>query len=46
MLIDVTVPQLGESVTEGTDIIVELATIGSDGPTGTFTRWENTTIPW
>jgi NAD(P)-dependent dehydrogenase (short-subunit alcohol dehydrogenase family) len=20
--------------------------VGPDGPTGTFTRWENVTIPW
>ena len=35
-----------QTVTEGTDAIVRLATLGPDGPTGTFTRWENSTIPW
>ena len=25
---------------------VRLALLGPDGPTGTFTRWENVTIPW
>jgi NAD(P)-dependent dehydrogenase (short-subunit alcohol dehydrogenase family) len=34
-----------QSVTEGTDAIVELATIGSDGPTGTF-RDRSGTVPW
>jgi NAD(P)-dependent dehydrogenase (short-subunit alcohol dehydrogenase family) len=34
-----------QSVTEGTDVIVELATIGSDGPTGTF-RDRQGTVPW
>ena len=25
---------------------VRVALLGSDGPTGRFTRWENQTIPW
>ena len=34
-----------QSVTEGTDVIVKLATIGSDGPTGEF-QDRNGTVPW
>jgi NAD(P)-dependent dehydrogenase (short-subunit alcohol dehydrogenase family) len=34
-----------QSVTEGTDIIVGLAMIDSDGPTGTF-QDRNGTVPW
>jgi NAD(P)-dependent dehydrogenase (short-subunit alcohol dehydrogenase family) len=34
-----------QSVTEGTDAIVAMATIGSDGPTGTF-QDRNGTVPW
>jgi NAD(P)-dependent dehydrogenase (short-subunit alcohol dehydrogenase family) len=34
-----------QTVTEGTDAIVELATIGADGPTGTF-RDRNGAVPW
>jgi NAD(P)-dependent dehydrogenase (short-subunit alcohol dehydrogenase family) len=34
-----------QTVTEGTDAIVKLATIGSDGPTGTF-QDRNGTVPW
>jgi hypothetical protein len=26
--------------------VVRVALLGPDGPTGTFTRWENETIPW
>jgi len=26
--------------------VVRVALLGPDDPTGTFTRWENTTIPW
>jgi NAD(P)-dependent dehydrogenase (short-subunit alcohol dehydrogenase family) len=34
-----------QTVTEGTDAIVRLATIGTDGPTGTF--WDrNGKVPW
>lgn len=31
---------------EGAREPVRLALLGPDGPTGTFTRWENETIPW
>jgi NAD(P)-dependent dehydrogenase (short-subunit alcohol dehydrogenase family) len=34
-----------QTVTEGTDAIVKLATIGSGGPTGTF-QDRNGTVPW
>jgi NAD(P)-dependent dehydrogenase (short-subunit alcohol dehydrogenase family) len=34
-----------QTVTEGTDAIVKLATIASDGPTGTF-QDRNGTVPW
>jgi NAD(P)-dependent dehydrogenase (short-subunit alcohol dehydrogenase family) len=34
-----------QNVTEGTDAIVKLATIGSDGPTGSF-QDRNGTVPW
>lgn len=34
-----------QTVTEGTDAIVAMAVIGSDGPTGTFTDREGT-VPW
>ena len=35
-----------ESVEEGSREVVRVALLGADGPTGTFTRWENVTIPW
>jgi hypothetical protein len=35
-----------ESVENGSREVVRVALLGPDGPTGTFTRWENTTIPW
>ena len=35
-----------QSVEEGSREVVRMALLGPDGPTGTFTRWENTTIPW
>ncbi len=35
-----------ESIEEGSREVVRVALLGPDGPTGTFTRWENTTIPW
>jgi len=35
-----------QSVEEGSREVVRVALFGSDGPTGTFTRWENETIPW
>ncbi len=34
-----------QTVTEGTDAIVAMATIGQDGPTGTFTDRDGT-VPW
>ena len=34
------------SVEDGSREVVRVALLGPDGPTGTFTRWENTTIPW
>uniref|UniRef100_B0SZS3 Short-chain dehydrogenase/reductase SDR n=1 Tax=Caulobacter sp. (strain K31) TaxID=366602 RepID=B0SZS3_CAUSK len=35
-----------ESVEDGSREVVRVALLGPDGPTGTFTGWENTTIPW
>lgn len=35
-----------ESVAEGCREVVRVALLGPDGPSGTFTRWENATIPW
>ena len=35
-----------ESVKDGSREVVRVALLGPDGPTGTFTRWENVTIPW
>ncbi len=35
-----------ESLEEGSREVVRVALLGPDGPTGTFTRWENTAIPW
>jgi len=34
-----------QTVTEGTDAIVAMATVGQDGPTGSFTD-RNGTVPW
>ena len=34
-----------ESVEDGSREVVRVALLGPDGPTGTFTRWENVTIP-
>ncbi len=34
------------SVEEGSREVVRVALLGPEGPTGTFTRWENVTIPW
>jgi hypothetical protein len=34
-----------QTVEEGTDAIVALATVGPDGPTGTFSD-RNGTVPW
>jgi NAD(P)-dependent dehydrogenase (short-subunit alcohol dehydrogenase family) len=35
-----------ETVEEGAREAVRVALLGPDSPTGTFTRWENKTIPW
>ena len=35
-----------ESIEDGSREVVRVALLGPDDPTGTFTRWENTTIPW
>ena len=35
-----------ESVEEGSREVVRVALLGPDGPTGTFTRGDNVTIPW
>ena len=35
-----------ETVEEGAREAVRVALLGPDGPTGTFTRWKNVTIPW
>ena len=35
-----------ESVEDGSREVVRVARLGPDGPTGTFTRWEDETIPW
>jgi NAD(P)-dependent dehydrogenase (short-subunit alcohol dehydrogenase family) len=35
-----------ESVEDGSREVVRVALLGPDGPTGTFTRWENVKIPW
>jgi len=34
------------SVEDGSREVVRVALLGPDGPTGTFTRWENAKIPW
>jgi NAD(P)-dependent dehydrogenase (short-subunit alcohol dehydrogenase family) len=35
-----------ESVEDGSREVVRVALLGPDGPTGTFTGWEASTIPW
>jgi NAD(P)-dependent dehydrogenase (short-subunit alcohol dehydrogenase family) len=35
-----------ESVEDGSREVVRVALFGPDGPTGTFTSWENRSIPW
>lgn len=35
-----------ETLEQGAREAVRVALLGPDGPTGTFTRWENQTIPW
>jgi hypothetical protein len=42
---DVRVNRGPQTVTEGTDAIVAMATIGVDGPTGTFTD-RHGTVAW
>lgn len=34
------------TVEDGSREVVRVAMLGPDGPTGTFTRWENANIPW
>ena len=35
-----------ESVEDGSREVVRVALLGPDGPSGTFTRWEDRVIPW
>jgi NAD(P)-dependent dehydrogenase (short-subunit alcohol dehydrogenase family) len=35
-----------ESIEDGSREVVRVALLGPDGPTGTFTRWQNVDIPW
>ena len=35
-----------ESIEDGSREVVRVALLGPDGPTGTFTLWENVNIPW
>ena len=35
-----------QSVEEGSREVARVALLGPDGQSGTFTRWENVTIPW
>jgi len=35
-----------ESLEDGSREVVRVALLGPDGPSGTFTRWENAAIPW
>ncbi|GAA3571164.1 SDR family oxidoreductase [Microlunatus spumicola] len=35
-----------ESLEDGSREVVRVALLGPNGPTGTFTRWEGSTIPW
>lgn len=35
-----------QSVEDGSREVVRVALLGPDGPTGTFTRWEDQAIPW
>jgi NAD(P)-dependent dehydrogenase (short-subunit alcohol dehydrogenase family) len=35
-----------ETLEEGSREVVRVALLGPDGPTNTFTRWEDETIPW
>ena len=35
-----------QSLEDGSREVVRVCLLGPDGPTDTFTRWENQTIPW
>ncbi|RYG38276.1 SDR family NAD(P)-dependent oxidoreductase [bacterium] len=35
-----------DSLEDGSREVVRVARLGPDGPTGTYTMWENETIPW
>jgi NAD(P)-dependent dehydrogenase (short-subunit alcohol dehydrogenase family) len=35
-----------ESIEDGSREVVRVALLGPDGPSGTFTRWDNVAIPW
>ncbi len=35
-----------ESLEDGSREVVRVALLGPEGPSGTFTRWENAAIPW
>jgi NAD(P)-dependent dehydrogenase (short-subunit alcohol dehydrogenase family) len=35
-----------ESIEEGSREVVRVALLGPEGPSGTYTRWNNVTIPW
>jgi hypothetical protein len=35
-----------ESIEAGAREVVRVALLGPDGPSGTFTRWENVAVPW
>ena len=35
-----------ESLEDGSREVIRVALLGPDGASGTFTRWENATIPW
>jgi NAD(P)-dependent dehydrogenase (short-subunit alcohol dehydrogenase family) len=35
-----------ETIEDGSREVVRVALLGPDGPTGTFTRWEDAPIPW
>jgi NAD(P)-dependent dehydrogenase (short-subunit alcohol dehydrogenase family) len=35
-----------ESIEDGSREVVRVALLGPDAPSGTFTRWNNVTIPW
>ncbi|KAB7896807.1 SDR family NAD(P)-dependent oxidoreductase [Rouxiella sp. S1S-2] len=34
------------TIEDGSREVVRVALLGPDGPSGTFTRWDSTTIPW